>query len=197
VFHVIGVAHRIQSHEPEQQLNENQTRLSECLIRLVDEVELAVIGEEQSQEALGKRISIPQEIAQKAEIEPRFCDPDSKQRQAMGYRDRQTIGLGLFMGDDGWNLSPVELDAKAGAIEIVRYFPAREQFWLERLADQKSSEVAFVCGNAHIEGFTDLLTKNGIPSRVVARGIGVNEEDKYRMEIALAYLEKHPELRNG
>jgi len=197
VFHLIGVAHRIQSHESGQQLNEDQTRLSQCLTHLVDEVKLVVIGEEQSQEALGKRVSIPQEIAQKAGIEPIFCDPDSKQRQAMGYRDRQDIGTDLFLGDDGWDLSAVELDAKAGAIEIVRYFPLRERFWLERLAGLKNSEVAFVCGNFHIEGFTALLTKNGISSRVVDRGIGINAEDKYAMEIALDYLEKHPELRNG
>ena len=93
MFHLIGVAHRIQSRESGQQLNEDQTRLSECLIHLIGEVKLAVIGEEQSQEALGKRISIPQEIAQKSGIEPRFCDPDSKERQAIAYRDRQAIGL--------------------------------------------------------------------------------------------------------
>ena len=197
MFHLIGVAHPIQSYEPGHQLNEGQGILSECLIRLIDEVKLAVIGEEQSQEALGERISIPREVAQKAGIESRFCDPDSIQRQAMGYRDRQAILQDVFLGDDGWNLSAVDLDAKAGAIEIVRYFPLREQYWLERLTDQKHSETAFVCGNAHIESFTDLLTKNGIPSRVVKRGIAVNQEDGYRTEIALAYLEKHPELRSG
>jgi hypothetical protein len=54
-----------------------------------------------------------------------------------------------------------------------------------------------VCGNAHIEGFTDLLNKNAIPSRIVDRGIGGNEEDKNQLEIALDYLRRHPELRNG
>lgn len=195
VFHLIGVAHRIQTQEPGEKLNEGQNRLSECLTHLVDEIKLAVIGEEQSLETMGKHLSIPQQIAQKAGIEHRFCDPDSKQRQAMGYLDRQAIGLNMFFGDDGWNLSAVELDAKAGAIEIVRYFPMRERVWLERLADHKHSEIGFVLGDAHIEGFTDLLNKSGIPVRVLDRGIGVNGEDKYRTEVALAYLEKHPELR--
>jgi hypothetical protein len=194
VFHLIGVAHRVQSVGTGDQLNNDQNRLSNCLSHLVEQVNLAVIAEEQSLEGLGTSLSIPQRIAEKAGIEHRFCDPDSKQRVAMGYRDRHSIWEDLFASGDSWNLSSPELDAKAGAIEMVRYFPMREKVWLERLADHAHSEVAFVCGNAHIEGFTKLLNESGIPSRIVDRGIGVNDEDRYLLETTLAYLEKHPEL---
>ncbi|MGB2664687.1 MAG: hypothetical protein WAK48_11825 [Candidatus Acidiferrum sp.] len=199
VFHLIGVSHDIQSYEPEKDLNDGQRRLSECLTRLVGEIKLAVIGEEMSLEMLPGRVSIPQEIAQKAGIEHRFCDPDSEERRAMGYRDRSAIKLGLWLSPEGWHLSTADQDAKASAIEIVHYFPMREQFWLDRLAGHKQSEVAFVLGDGHVESFADLLKTNQIPSRVVERGIGITQGDKQedtcRRERALAYLEKHPEIR--
>jgi hypothetical protein len=197
VFHLIGVAHRAQSVRAGDQLNEDQNRLSQCLAHVIDEVRPALIAEEQSLESLGADLSIPQQLARRAGIEHRFCDPDSKERAAMDYRDRQSIKRDLFMGDDSWNLSSTDLDAKAGAIEMVRYFPIREKVWLARLADHAHSEVAFVCGSAHIEGFIKLLNESGIPSRIADRGIGVNDEDRYLLETTLAYLETHPELRNS
>lgn len=54
----------------------------------------------------------------------------------------------------------------------------REQFWLDRLAGHKQSEVAFILGDGHVESFADLLQTNQIPSRVVERGIGITEGDK-------------------
>jgi hypothetical protein len=172
VFHLIGVGHPAQKVRPGDPLNADQNRLSDCVSYLIKEVKPALIAEEQSPEGLGKNISIPQRLAGQAGIEHRFCDPDSKQRAAMGYRDRQALGWEMFMGDDAWNLSSIDIDAKAGAIEIARYLPMREQFWLDRVADRLESEVAFVCGDVHIEGFAALLKKKGIPSRIVDRAIG-------------------------
>lgn len=201
MFYLIGVSHDIQSYEPGKNLNDGQRRLSDCLTRLTSEVELAVIGEEMSLERLHRRISIPHEIAQKAGVSHRFCDPDEKERQILGYRDWNTISLDLWLNsEDGWYLSSADLDAKAGAVELVHYFPMRERFWLNCLADDKQSEIAFVLGDGHVENFTKLLAENRIASRVRERGIGISEGDKevdnYRMERALAYLEKHPEIRN-
>jgi hypothetical protein len=114
----------------------------------------------------------------------------------MGYRDRQSIGQEIFFSDEGWELSSAEIEAKAGAIEIARYFPLRERFWFERLADRAGSEVVFVCGDAHVEGFVDVLKAERIASRVFDRGIGLNDEDRYVFGNAMKYLEQHPEIRN-
>ena len=181
---------------PGTELTRDQKRLSDRLSQLVDEVGANIIAEEQSVEGLGKNLSLPQQIAQKKNTDHRFCDPDSKERAKMGYRDRHAIGEKLFWGDDGWNLSSDEIDAKAGAIEIARYFPLRERFWLEKLADRANSEVIFVCGDAHVEGFVGLLKAKGIACRVCARGIGLNDEDRHVFGSALKYLEQHPEIRN-
>jgi hypothetical protein len=195
MFHIIGVAHRAQVVILGTELTEDQRRLSNRLSHLVQEVTPVLIAEEQSLEGLGGNRSIPMQIAEKAGVEHRFCDPDSKQRAAMGYRTRQEMELAMFTGSEGWELSNAEISAKAGAIEIARYFPMRERFWLEQLADRSDAEIAFVCGDAHVEGFMRLLKENGISSRIVDRAIGVNDEDRYTIGNALNYLEKHPELR--
>jgi hypothetical protein len=196
MFYIIGVAHRAQVMASGNELNADQQRLSECLTQLVREVKPALIAEEQSIEGLGKTQSIPQQIAEKTGIQHRFCDPDSKQRAAMGYKSREQMSLAMFTGNEGWELSNAEIEAKAGAIEIGRYFPMRERFWLQQLSDHLAADVAFVCGDAHVEGFVGLLKRNGIPFRIVDRAIGVNDEDRYTLENALKYLEKHPELRS-
>ncbi|HKI12818.1 MAG TPA: hypothetical protein VKA02_11935 [Candidatus Acidoferrum sp.] len=196
MFHIIGVAHRAQVIAPGSKLNADQQRLSTWLSELVQEVKPTLIAEEQSLEGLGVNQSIPQQIAEKAGIVHRFCDPDSKQRAAMGYRNKQDIWEEMFISSESWDLSNDEMDVKAGAIEIARYFSIRERFWLEQLANRLNSEVVFVCGDAHVDGFVKLLNANKIPSRIVDRAIGLNDEDRYTLENALNYLQKHPELRS-
>jgi len=78
----------------------------------------------------------------------------------------------------------------------ARYFRLRERFWFERLADRVDSEIAFVCGDARVDGFVGLLKEKGISYRVCDRGIGLNDEDKYVFGNAMKYLERHPEIRN-
>jgi hypothetical protein len=196
MVHIIGVAHQAQVTSPGAELTEDQKQLFDSLSQLVQEVGATLIAEEQSLEALGNNLSLPQQIAQNNKIEHRFCDPDSNERVVMGYRDRQSIGQEIFFSDEGWELSPAEIDAKAGATEIARYFPLRERFWFERLADHVDSEIAFVCGDAHIEGFVGLLKEKEVSYRVCDRGIGLNDEDKYVFESAMKYLEQHPEIRD-
>lgn len=195
MIHIIGVAHRAQAVDPGAQSNADQTRVSDVLSQVIQEVHPALVAEEQSQEALGQKISIPQRIAQERGIEHRFCDPNTAQRTAMGYRDRMAIGQDIFFSDEGWVLSPAEIDAKAGAIEIARYFPMRERFWLEKLNDCLHLEIGFVCGDGHVEGFVKLLDSKGITHRIWAREIGVNDEDRMTMGNALSYLEEHPDIR--
>lgn len=100
--------------------------------------------------------------------------------------------LEIFMRDRE-DLSADEIYAKGQAIEIARYFPIRERFWLDRLADHWNDAVVFICGDGHIESFGRLLQKTLIPFQIVERGIGLTEADR-RMELAIRYLKDHPEL---
>ena len=53
---------------------------------------------------------------------------------------------------------------------------------------------AFFCGDIHIENqsFAKLLEENDVPYAVVARRIGVAQDESYYT--ALEYLGKHPEV---
>jgi hypothetical protein len=82
---------------------------------------------------------------------------------------------------------------RAGAIEIALYLPMRERRWLECLADMRAENVVFICGQAHIESFSELLRSKGIDVTVVADRIGVGPEDDRLMTLAHEYLTAHPD----
>jgi len=160
----------------------------------VQSVRPTFIAEEDSVEALTDRqeVSIAKVLAHENGIEHRYCDPTREERQAIGYKDGQSIELEIFMhGDAG--LSNDEIKLQGRAIEIGRYFPIREAFWLERLAGCRNCDAIFICGDGHIESFGKLLQSNDVRYTVVKRGIGLTDEDKW-FDKAVQYLNEHPEL---
>jgi hypothetical protein len=194
MLHIIGLNHRAQARTLGNELTREQQVFSNCLLRTIGQARPVFVAEEDCEEALAGRgrTSIAKEIADQAGIEHRFCDPSRAQRQAFGYRDGQSLELQLFMSDNE-GLSNDEIFRKARAIEIGRYFPIRERFWLERLGGCCDVDAIFICGDLHIESFGRILDISGIAHRVVERGIGVTEEDA-RFNLAVAYLAEHPEL---
>lgn len=54
--------------------------------------------------------------------------------------------------------------------------------------------VLFVCGQAHIESFAQLLNSRGIETSVLAQRIGVNAEEDRLTMLARDYLAAHPEV---
>ena len=198
MLRIIGVAHRAQSHRPGPDATPAQQAFTGCLNRSIHAVPPAFIAEENSEEALAERqeTSIAERIADEEEIEHRFCDPNREQRAALHYRDGQTIEIQMLMDNDG-GLSDEEIHLEARAIELGHYFPIRERFWLDRLDGCREHDVIFICGNAHIEGFTALLDREGIRYEIVERGIGVTQAEHDDFRRIVEYLEAHPELRNG
>jgi hypothetical protein len=80
---------------------------------------------------------------------------------------------------------------------MAQHFPKREHFWLRGLAGCREQNAVFVCGDGHVESFTSLLKGEGIPHKVVARGIGMTADDHAKARRIVEYLEAHPELRNS
>jgi len=169
-------------------------QLAESLVWLLSEIDLDLIAEEFETGILAKLSceSIAKRLADNGQIEHRFCDPDSEQRQMIGYRDYVSIFHDLLNHNED-NLQDNELLVKARAIEVGRFFPVREEYWLQQIGDLIDGAVAFVCGDAHIDGFESLLRSKGILSRVVERGIGVDPNETSHLQ-ALNYLEQYPEL---
>jgi hypothetical protein len=194
MLHLLGLNHSAQARLPGIDFTESQRAFAGCLRRTIEEVRPILIAEEDSADALAVRgkVSIGKEIAGEYGIEHMFCDPTEEQRRALGYRDGQSLELEIFMRD-GEGLSNEDIFCKARAIEIGRYFPMRERFWLQRLNGFLDSDVVFVCGDLHIESFGNMLESKGVPYRVVQRGIGLKPEDA-RFEKAVQYLKEHPEV---
>ena len=121
LLHLIGLNHDAQERRPNTELTDAQRVFAECLRTAILEIRPAFIGEEDSEENLRalNRISIAKGIADEQHIEHRFCDPNPAERDALGYRDGQSLELEIFMSDED-GLSNDEIFCKARAIEIVR-----------------------------------------------------------------------------
>jgi len=175
-----------------------QQAFTHVLNQTIVEVDPTFVAEELSQEALAslQQISIAKDLADAQGIEHRFCDPNQEQRQALKYKDGQTLELEIFMHDDQ-GLSNEEIHLKARAIELGHYFPIRERFWMDQLDGCREHDVIFICGDSHVESFTALLEREGIQFRIVERGIGVSEAEREDFGRIVDYLTAHSELRNG
>jgi len=73
-------------------------------------------------------------------IKHRFCDPESKEKKALG----------------------IEVDPTK---ETESDWRKREKVWLSRIADCKGRRVLFVCGEKHFKAFAQLLENNGFKVR--------------------------------
>lgn len=197
MIYIIGLAHRAQARKPRAPLTAPQETFAACLRHIIQKAQPAFVAEEDSEEALANRreVSIAREIAEENGIAHRFCDPNREQRRALGYKDGQMLEIEIFTQDDG-GLSNDEIRLKARAIEIGRYFPVRENFWLERLNGLLERDGIFICGDGHVDGLSRLLQTRNVPYTTERRGIGLTEEDGW-FTVALQHLKEHPELANG
>ena len=105
MFYLIGVAHRIQSFEDWDALNDEQLESAEGIRNCNERFKPQVIAEEHSHEALRQYHSIAQLIATEHKLEHRFCDPESEWRKRTGYKGRDDIESLIAM-HVGSNLIP-------------------------------------------------------------------------------------------
>jgi hypothetical protein len=182
MFYLIGAAHRAHLIGESGLRTDAHEAFYKCLEAAIADHRPVLVAEEANPEKLKKykQLSLAKIIGDAERLEHMFCDPSDREREEMGYKDRLDIGLDLARTA---NLSSVELDAKAGAIEIARYFPMRERFWFERLSGYHKKDVIFICGDYHVDRFAKLLDKAGITHKTVQREIGVNDEDIRRMRL--------------
>lgn len=198
MLYIIGVSHFAQSRKPHREKTEGQSAFTNLLERTIEEVHPSFVVEEDCAEALANReeISIVKEVADVAEIEHKFCDPDEAQRQAIGYvQGKELFCFFTTTGDN--TASSDDLRLKAYAIEMGLYFPVREQFWLDRLSECRDHRAIFVCGYGHlIDSFPGLLKACGIPYKIVEAEVGVTEDERKNVQKIAKYLREHPELKN-
>ncbi len=202
MFHLIGVAHRVQAQKKGEELSADQKEFVKRLGDAIKAIKPVLVAEEFSEHALRKLSkdngtefeSVTRTVAESCGVEYRGCDPDDAARKKMGYVEGSDIALRLAMSDDGNGLSNAEINDRGFATEVAKYWPLREAFWLDQLRDVLEREVVFVCGDAHIESFREVLKRNKVDSDVLHRGIGVSRRDAEFWATVMKYLAAHPEL---
>lgn len=203
MFYIVGVNHRVQGKQKETADTEDQVKFRKCLVEIIDKVKPAVAAEEYSQYALSQlgkdngaeHEALAKDVAESVKVAHRFCDPEPEVRKKMGYLEGTAIARQIFMRDTK-NLSNAEINDLAFAIEVARFWPVRENFWLSQLDDVKHQDLVFVCDEAHIDSFIKLLGRSHIGARIVERHIGVTQRDDEWWNRVLTYLTLHPELRD-
>jgi hypothetical protein len=100
----------------------------------------------------------------------------------------------MVMADQD-SLTNEQIETIAFATEVAKYWPLREKFWLDQLGDVLDKSVIFICGDAHLESFQQLVAGTAIESQIIARRIGVNQSDDAFWGRVLAYVSAHPELK--
>jgi hypothetical protein len=143
---------------------------------MIDKLDIEILAEEfsqeakregdaQEEEAIRERVAaelgtapaplnwktVLEQFSEAKRIGHRFCDPDSKERKALG----------------------IEVDPKK---ETESDWRKREQVWLTRVLDCKDRRVLFVCGDNHYDAFAQLLESNGFNVRRGPRYDISNEE---------------------
>jgi hypothetical protein len=143
--------------------------LSRFVRHLCCEREVAVIGEEFSEEACESNsvsASSCQVIAEELGLIHVFCDPNSRDRELLGIPSQRQLveevknelGLSVVMGPE-----PNALYDKKAA----EYHCVRERYWLGKLNPYRPSTILFVCGSEHINSFSALLDEQDWPHEIV------------------------------
>jgi hypothetical protein len=199
MLYLIGVTHEVQSISVGSEETADHTRYRQCLERTIQEYDPAFVAEEYSDDALSMsagRRNEPQEfftkkVATSRNVEHLLCDAPLKVKYSMGYQ-----------GWDGWEIQISRIgeplsecdDLLPRALEIVKDFPLREDYWLNQLRHILQMEVVFVCGNVHLETFGSRLESNGIPYQIVGQRIGMPagliDEFESECEKVKAYIER-------
>ena len=140
MFYLIGVRHEVQSISVGCEETTDHTAFRLCLEQTIQEYEPAFVAEEYSEDALSMsalRRNRPQEfftrkVAMSRNVKHLLCDAPLKAKYSMGYQ-----------GWDGWEIQISRIgeqlsecdDLLPRALEVVKDFPLREDYWLNQLRD--------------------------------------------------------------
>lgn len=196
MIYIVGLSHSVQAIKLPDPHTPGHDKFEKLLRNAISEFNPDFVAEEDSKEALARRnaISIPKVVADELGTHHEFCDPNSTERDAIGYLELGVIHQSVL--DQSPSISPAESLVRSRAIEMAVYDPKRERFWLEHLPFHRGKDGIFVCGDAHVESFGALLASEGVKSKVHHREIGMDEAEKAELTKARLYLVAHPELRN-
>jgi hypothetical protein len=191
MFYLIGVNHLVQSLKGGATPTPENLYYASCLAEAIVRLKPTLVAEEESRESLRGRISIAEALALNR-VDHVLCDPEKRERKAIGYRCFWDLQARIYQEDRG--ISDQECEVRATAIEIAREFGKREDYWLVSTKGRDLSTTIFVCGDAHVDGFRKRLSDRGIPSEVLARGVGMTPEQRELITEANLLLTREPNI---
>jgi hypothetical protein len=169
MIYLIGITHTYQARwktATPPSLSKKFDRFEVFLCDAVKSTNVAAIAEETSQEfenSHGK--SIARNIAE--DIHPQLiyvpCEANTEERKALGIPTADEITAECLRR---WQSGEIDNLEQCRDFELLKYFPPREKFWIERLRQVAASPILFLCGPNHIPTFFCRLIENGIPCKI-------------------------------
>jgi len=174
MIYITGIDHLLQYNGPVPP--ELLEEFKGYLAAKIKELNITLISEEFNEEFLydvfGATEGTAETAAEDAGISHLYCDPDASEREALGipyYADvmdmvkvRHGIKEKFIMDSD--LRKQVERET---SLEVKKFWPVRERFWLDKLRGRLSENILFLCGHEHVMGFSALLREEGVAASVI------------------------------
>jgi len=154
---LLGMNH---SHQLFGQKDGDSAALYSHLSNLLLSRRYDAIAEELNEEAItqwGCNESTARKAANAFGVPHCFCDPDSSERVGIGIPSCENLKKILGIGKFADQKATAKLDAA-----VKRFWPVREEFWLNRLRQLRCSHALFILGADHVPSFSALLEREAI-----------------------------------
>ena len=171
MVYIVGVDHLVQYDGPVSEVLRKE--FEQYLEDSVKKYKITLIAEEFSRESLVDVYSAKEcsarNAANRCGIEHRYCDPEEKEREALGIpyyfdvretvKDRYNARDKLIIDN---NIQKMIEDKTRGIVKS--YWHIRERFWVDRIIDRIDENILFICGHEHAERLSKLLEDMGYAS---------------------------------
>ena len=166
MIYLLGTSHFIQFERvsPGLHLSAKIKRFRTYVADAVRAHTATAIAEESNGEIEESRgASIARHIAE--DMQPALhyipCEPSEHERRALGIPSHRAA-IENARPEQSWLSREEYRDAV-----LLRHFPSREKFWMNRFREVAFTSVLFVCGVHHVSTFACRLTEAGIPWQVI------------------------------
>jgi hypothetical protein len=164
---LIGVDHLVQYNGPVPEELRMEFRL--YLLNKCRELDITIIAEEFSEEALSEVYHATAETAKEAAeilcVKHRYCDPGEKELDELGipyYVEALEQAKNEFNAPPSYIMNDElrkKVTLRAAAI-AKSYWHLREQYWYDQICNNLNENILFICGYEHVDRFHALLNKH-------------------------------------
>lgn len=174
MIYITGIDHLVQYNGPVP--TDLLEEFKGYLAAKIKELNITLIAEEFNEEFLhdvfGAAEGTAETAAAESGISHLYCDPDAAEREALGIpyyadvmdlvKERHDIREKFIMDREVRKVAERET-----SLEVKKFWPVREHFWLNKLKGQLDENILFLCGHEHVRGFSDLLREEGVSAVVI------------------------------